>query len=297
MNSQIPVALFAYNRPDLLDRTIESLRGNSVPRIYAFSDGPKSAEHEPSVQAVKARLRAIDWCDVILYERSTNLGLGRSILDGVGRVLQEHEAVLVFEDDLVCVPGAYRYLVSALLHYWDDPRVLSVTGWTHPQIAPSGLNDMPYFDGRAECWVFGTWARSWKNLEEPALERLRRHPASNLRFDWHGTDIPKLAAEERAKNLWSPRWLYHHLLLGGLCLRPPWSLVEHLGFDERATTSAGAWDWANPPLASCPPLPSRWPEPVEHPDCAPLWRRAVAGEPERTLLSAGPGPLSTRASE
>ncbi|MEI6513512.1 MAG: sugar transferase, partial [bacterium] len=83
----IPIILFAYNRPDHLRRTLDCLRENRVPLIYAFSDGPCTPDKAAAVAQVRDMLRAIDWCDVVLCERELNLGLGRSILAGVTEVL------------------------------------------------------------------------------------------------------------------------------------------------------------------------------------------------------------------
>ena len=132
----IPIILFGYARPYHLRQTLDCLRENHVPLIYVFSDGPRTPDKAPAVAQVRYMLRAIDWCKVVLCERETNLGLGRSIVTGVTEVLGKHEAALIFEDDLVCVPGTYDYLCAALEHYRDDPRVMSVTGWTHPLVTP-----------------------------------------------------------------------------------------------------------------------------------------------------------------
>ncbi len=115
MSEVIPVALFAYARPDHLRRTLDSLRANQVPSIYAFSDGPHTPDKQPAVDEVRKTLRTIDWCEVVLVEGQENWGLGRSILAGVTDVLDKRDAVIVFEDDLICVPGTYQYLRAALL--------------------------------------------------------------------------------------------------------------------------------------------------------------------------------------
>ena len=146
MTEPIPIVLFAYNRPDCLRQTLACLRENRALLIYAFSDGPKTPEAADRVEEVRNILRSIDWCDVILCEREANLGLGVSIRTGVAEVLKEHEMIIVFEDDLICAPGAYDYLCAALRHYKDDHRVMSVTGWTHPRITPKDVGDQPYFD-------------------------------------------------------------------------------------------------------------------------------------------------------
>src|SRR5262249_47775330 len=141
---------------------------NQVPQIYAFSDGPRTADKMPAVDEARQVLRSIHWCEVVLCEREHNLGLGRSILTGVTEVLNHCEMALVFEDDLVCVPGTYAYLCAAMEYYRDASRVMSVTAWTHPIVRPNDVVDQPYFDGRAECWVWGTWARAWRGMEQDA---------------------------------------------------------------------------------------------------------------------------------
>ncbi|MBL9202708.1 MAG: hypothetical protein JNL39_19500, partial [Opitutaceae bacterium] len=89
-----------------------------------------------------------------------------------------------------------------------------------------------------------------------------------------GADLPLMAEREVAQNIWAVRWLYHHLQHRGLCVRPPWSMVEHIGFDPLATNAAAATAWANPPLRPAPPVPAPWPEPREHPACRELWQAA-----------------------
>ncbi len=279
MAETVPIVLFAYRRPDLLRKTLRGLLQNSIPLLYAFSDGPSSPAAAAEVAEVRQVLRGIDWCEVKLHESDGNCGLGRSILSGVARVLEEHDAVIVFEDDLICMPGFYEYLTDALRTYRDDPRVMSVTGWTHPRIVPPDVTALPYFDGRAECWTWGTWRRAWQGMKRDAMALLRECRAEGIDPELYGSDLPKMAAEELSKNLWAVRWMYLHMLRKGLCMRPPYSMVEHIGFDSRATTSAGARLWANPDLRPSPNAPDPWPVPVENKYCAGLWRAATGGQP------------------
>jgi hypothetical protein len=276
----IPVVLFAYRRPDLLERALDALAREPVPLLIAYSDGPREPGDEVPVAAVRRLLRAVDWCPVQVVERRANLGLGRSVITGVTEVLARHEAVLVTEDDLVVVPGTYSYLVAALRHYARDLRVMSVTGWTHPRITPPGLGTQPYFDGKGECWIWGTWPRAWRGMQRPAMDIMRDCASRGVDIRRYGSDLPKMAAEAAPRNLWAVGWWYHHMLHGGLCLRPPRSLSEHIGWDDRATTTVpAAAVWRNPPLRQPPPVPAAWPDPAEHPDCPRLWRAAI-GDPQ-----------------
>jgi hypothetical protein len=116
----IPVIVFAYNRPDLLLRLLDCLRADAVPMLWAFSDGPRSSVDVPLVGKVRSILRSVDWCSINLVERPVNIGLGESIKDGVTKALSHFESILVFEDDLIFVPGTYRFLSAALNRYRDD---------------------------------------------------------------------------------------------------------------------------------------------------------------------------------
>lgn len=275
----IPVILFAYARPDLLNQTLECLKQNHIPLLYAFSDGAKTPERQPAVEHVRQQLRAIDWCEVKLVERKDNWGLGRSILAGVTQVLQQHEAVIVFEDDLVCVPGTYDYLCCALDNYRNENQVMSITGWTHPHITPSDVINQPYFDGRAECWVWGTWQRAWHGMQDDAKTLMQKCRTEGIDIYRYGADLPMMAEIELEKNIWAVRFLYWHLLNSGLCIRPPWSMVEHIGFTADATNAKAELWLKNPPLQPSPPIPVQWPEVIEHPACSSLHQKVCGSRP------------------
>jgi hypothetical protein len=275
MNNAIPVILFVYARPAHTARVLACLRENRAPLLYVFADGTKGNADADAVAKTRSIVRSIDWCDVRLTEREQNLGLGRNVLAGVAEIAARHDAFIVWEDDLICVPGTYSWLCAALQHYGSDERVMSVTAWTHPRVTPADVGSVPYLDARAECWVWGTWARAWQGMaDQTAREKLVAAEQRGVAADAYGGDLPLMAADEERKNIWAVRWLYHHLQHGGLCLRPPWSMVEHIGFDASATNAASATAWANPLLTTAPSLPSRWPDPREHPSCRARWHAA-----------------------
>jgi hypothetical protein len=276
--SIIPIVLFAYARPAHLAQALECLRENGVPLIHAFADGAKGVADAAAVAETRALLHAVDWCEMKLVEREKNLGLGRNVLAGVSEIASQSDAFIVWEDDLICVGCTYAWMCAALRRYANDPRVMSITGWTHPRVTPAEVGSRPYFDGRAECWVWGSWPRAWQGMnEETAWEKLRRAECRGTPRAAYGSDLPKMARVEQRRNIWAVRWLYHHLQHGGLCLRPPWSMVEHCGFDATATNAAKAKDWENLPLRPVPPLPSEWPEPREHANCRGLWGKTQVG--------------------
>jgi len=269
MTDCIPVVLFTYKRRDVLERTLAGLRENHVPLIIVYSDANKNERDRQGVASVRDLLSEINWCEIERHDRTENWGLGRNILAGVSEALERFESVLVWEDDLACVPGTYDYLCSALRAYRNEPQVMSVTGWTNRHLIPEAVKDLPYFDGRAECWVWGTWRRAWQGMmAETALEKMQRLVETGEDPARYGGDLPFMAKHEQASNIWAVRWLYHHMLHGGLCVRPPWSMVEHIGFGAGATNAVGKNWLANGVLSPCPPIPRQWPTPEENPQCA-----------------------------
>jgi hypothetical protein len=278
--SDIPVVLFAYRRPDILQQVLECFRADNIPLLIAYLDAPRDADAAVEVAAVRDILRSITWCEFVLEESPVNLGLGVSVKRGVTATLQKYSCAIFFEDDLICVPGTYQYLSAALRRYENDPRVMSVTGWTHPRIIPGDVGANPYFDGKGECWAWGTWARAWNGMADPALMIMEECAEAGIDVEKYGTDMPKMAAEAESKNLWAVGWWYHHMRREGLCLRPPWSMIEQICWDENrsTTTTAAMIGWANHKLNICPPIPEVWPEAVEHSQCTALWRRSIDGQ-------------------
>jgi hypothetical protein len=88
-----------------------------------------------------------------------------------------------------------------------------------------------------------------------------------------------MADVELQRNIWAVRFLYWHILNRGLCMRPPWSMVEHIGWDSQGTNATEAGIWAAPPLKPSPPIPVQWPEPVEHPACWRLHQKVCGTRP------------------
>ena len=293
MSGIVPVILFAYDRVDMLSRTLDGLRANAVPLIYAFSDGPRTDAAADRVAAVRRLLRGVDWTEIVLAERAANLGLGRSIVGGTTAVLERHAQAIVCEDDLAIVPGAYAWLCAAMSHYEHDPLVMSASAWTHPLVTPAGVGDAPFFSARVNTYFWGAWARSWKGMDEgTALDRLERCRARGDDPARYGRDLLDMAAAETSHNLWAVRWIAQHFARGGLSLCPPWSMVDHVGVDPRATNAAYLPIWEQRVDRPPPPIPAHWPAAVEHAEIGALWKRAVDMEYAQAEGRARPGFLA-----
>jgi len=274
----IPVVLFVYARPDTLQRTLAALKSNPIPLLYVYCDGAADAGVADKVRQVRAMVHEIDWCRTEIFENARNLGLGTSIRTGVTDVLSRHEAAIVFEDDIVCVPGTYEYLAAALRHYASVPEVMSVSAWTHPDVQPADVVGVPHFSGRFACWGWGTWRRAWDGMHVPAMKLLRACRFRLRDIYRYGADIPGAAFQERVRNVWAVRFVLLHMLRRGLCLYPPHSLSMHIGFDQGSTNFRNVRVLEHQELQVAPAIPKQWPVACEHPDSPGRWQ-GVWGQP------------------
>jgi len=105
MQNIAPIALFVYNRPEHTRRTLKFLKENTLAdesRLFIFSDGPATDKDEELVKEVRELIRKADgFKKVEIIERPANLGLANSIIDGVTRLVEEYEKVIVCEDNLI----------------------------------------------------------------------------------------------------------------------------------------------------------------------------------------------------
>lgn len=244
-----PIALFVYNRPWHTRQTVEALLVNeeaSETALYVFSDAPKNTEAIEAVAEVRAFIRGLSgFKSVFLIERETNLGLAKSIIDGVTRVCNEHGRVVVVEDDLVTSPYFLRFMNEGLEKYRDDSRVISIHGYIYPveQTLPE-----TFFLRGADCWGWATWSRGWELFESDGRKLLDELKRRNLmrEFDFEDSyPYVKMLQHQIAgkNNSWAIRWYASAFLKDKLTLYPGKSLVHNIGVDGSGSHCSATSDY------------------------------------------------------
>lgn len=244
---QVPVALFAYKRPDHLSSVLEALRRNDLaPKtdLIVFSDGPR---HEADVVAVTAVREiahgASGFASLSVVEQESNLGLADSIINGVTSLLRDHESLIVLEDDLLTAQYFLSYMNEALEIYADDASVASIHAYCPPM-----RRDGPetFFLKGADCWGWATWRRAWQgfNPDGDALLTELKNRGLTWAFDLDGAfGYTSMLSDQVAQrnNSWAIRWYASMFLESKLTLYPGRSLVETIGADGTGT-HVGAWE-------------------------------------------------------
>ena len=232
-----PIALFVYNRPWHTQQTVTALLANpeaAKTPLYIFSDAAKTENEVQAVIKVREFLREItDFQSVTIIEREENLGLARSIIDGVTFVCDKHEQVIVLEDDLVTSPYFLKYMNDGLEKYKDEQQVISIHGYVYP--IEETLPETFFLKG-ADCWGWATWQRGWQLFEangQKLLDELEQRKLT-YQFDFDGSyPYTKMLKNQIAgkNNSWAIRWYASAFLHNKFTLHPGRSLVENIGMD------------------------------------------------------------------
>ena len=190
-----PIVIFAFNRPEALQKLLDSLGMNSFYEEsdkYIFIDGPRCEEDKAKVDEVITIARKVASNISI---SPVNRGLGNSIIAGV--------STIVLEDDLICAPNFLSYMNQALDFYENDNKIISICGYGLKIKRPRGYVGDVYLLGRSSSWGWATWKDRWEQI------------------DW---DIQ-----------WAIRFCYNQFKLGKYSICPFISKVDNIGFGEEAT--------------------------------------------------------------
>ena len=236
-----PIALFTYCRLDHTIRTVESLACNYLAQdseLIIFSDAAKSEAQINQVREVREYIQKIEgFKSVTIVEREFNLGLSRSIIDGVTTVVNKYGRIIVLEDDMVTSQYFLTYMNEALEKYADDERVVSIHGYMYP--VKQSLPEAFFLPG-ADCWGWATWKRGWTCFNSDGqflLDELKRRKLVHA-FDYKGAYHFSKMLEGQIKGIndsWAVRWYASAFLAGKLTLYPGRGLVHNIGQDGSGT--------------------------------------------------------------
>lgn len=237
-----PIIVFAYNRPELLERTLETLSKNDLAGqsdLFVYCDGPKntvSIEQSERIADCRKIAHAISgFKSHVVIERSTNIGLKANIVSAVTEIVNKYGRIIVIEDDIVTSPGFLHYMNDALEMYKDEERVMQISGYMWPHKWP--LPETFFY--QAPCpWGWATWDRAWKYYNDNTSEIYDYWKTRWNEFNSFGGNYLQKQLEENYNstlNTWYVKWHAAMRQRDALALYPGKSLVDNRGFGGDAT--------------------------------------------------------------
>jgi len=238
-----PVALFVYNRPDHVQRTLERLRKNALAsssNLRIFSDGAKGLGDSDAVQNVRKLIRSVQgFHSVTIVERPRNFGLAASVIAGVTQLCDENGEAIVVEDDLLTAPDFLTFMNAALDRYRSSAGVFSIGAFNYGIRAQRDYPADAFFTYRSCSWGWATWRDRWMKADWKVSDYLKfRSDKKRLRkFSRGGGDLPRMLAKQMAGQLdsWAIRWAYAHYFNDAVALLPVKSRIVNIGLDGSGT--------------------------------------------------------------
>lgn len=237
-----PAVLFVYNRPAHTARTLDALAGNTLAPCTAltiFSDGPRTADDRPQVEAVRALVaqeaRRRRFAAVEVHCASANKGLKRAVIAGVSQVLAAHDRVIVLEDDLLAAPDFLAFVNACLTRYRDDPTIGSISGYGPLARLPAGASGDVYVLPRSGSHGWATWADRWQAVDWtlPGYAAFRADRRRRRAFARAGADRTRRLEREMAgeANSWSIRFGFSLFERDLLTIYPRDNRILNIGGD------------------------------------------------------------------
>ena len=243
-----PIAVFAFNRPDHLRRTLAALAANDPAAesdVTIFCDGPRREEEKALTDEVRSVARkATGFQTVKMVERERNLGCANSIISGLEHMFTRHERLIVIEDDILCSPYTLRYLNEGLRKYADEPAVFLIDAWSPPPRLLKMPGSYPYdayFIPLVGIWGWAFWRDRWKMIDWDVSDYSAFAESACLRraFNHVNRDLVSMLEARMAGRLdtWDVQMEYARFKHGLLALAPTASYTTNIGMGAGTHTT------------------------------------------------------------
>jgi hypothetical protein len=248
--SQKPVLIIVFNRPEQTKRIFEILRIVKPKRLYIAADAPRE-NRKGEVQRCDETLAVfehVDWeCKVYRKVNPINLGSHTSIPQAIDWFFDNEEMGIVLEDD--CVPSIsfFKYCDELLEKYRYDERVMWINGSNIGYSDNSSDSDY-YFSAYAISWGWASWRRAWSLFDDKYRNNLSDGVSRDVLLRYVGNSY-KLQIYWRliytyayAIKNWDYRWQYTMWANGGLSCTPAVNLISNIGYGIDAVHGGRAGD-------------------------------------------------------
>ena len=236
----VPILLVGFNRPHCIRKVMQQLEVIKPESVYFSIDAPRQGKNEADlVNHVINIVKKVNWdCKCHYRFNDKNVGSEVNVSTAISWVLEEHDCVIVNEDDIYADYSFYKFMQDMLIHYKDDERIGLVTGLNlHP--VSDRVKDDYYISRNGHIWGWGTWKRVWKNYS--LYEEIREeHLSIPLLEQYYGDRVKaentrQILLEQAKKGVgkvtWDYMFWYHRILYKYYAIVPNKNLVTNIGVE------------------------------------------------------------------
>lgn len=241
-----PIVIFIHRRPNHLRNTLEYLKkceGYCESPVIVYGDGPRNeTENKNVLKAQEVAMEMLgDKAEYFFSEN--NIGLSKSVITGVTKVLKRYGKVIVLEDDLEVNPRFLKFMNEGLISYAESPSVYQISGYQFG--SPNFIEkNTALFLPITVSWGWATWQRAWEDFDPDAIgwEKIMSDKSLCNSFNLDGSYNYSTLLVHQMKGLkdsWAIRWYWSVFKNNGVVVFPPRTLVKNTGFDGSGTHGSG----------------------------------------------------------
>ena len=243
LNKLAPICLFTFNRLEETIKTVTALQNNFLSDksdLYIFSDGFMNETESLKVQEVRNYLKTINgFKSVTIFESESKKGLAKSIIEGVSKMFEKNDSIIVLEDDLISSPNFLNFMNQGLAFYEKNEAIMSISGYTLDLKSLKNINKDYYIGFRASSWGWATWKKEWINIDWEVKKHsvIKYNLSKRYQFMRGGSDLPKMLRNQQSGkiNSWAIRWCFHQFLLNKYTVFASSSKIMSIGYGINAT--------------------------------------------------------------
>ena len=233
------IIIFAYNRPSHLKRVLIALENNKVKNdLYLIIDGPKNNFDKINQKVISLSLNRLNDKNkrtVKIIKRKKNLGLAKSITEGITSLSNKYQNLIILEDDTIAYKNFIKFTESNLKLIKSSDKAQVICGYQFPSFEkkPNTLKTLVLSN-------FVSWGWAIKSREWQAYVKFqKKNKKKNIKL------VPIFLRNyfknkytiKQKKNIWSLDFMYYNFIKGNKYIFPNTSLIKNIGFDGSGVNS------------------------------------------------------------
>ena len=250
---KIPILYIVFNRPDIVERSLEHICKIAPTRMFIAADGPRKDLAEDALKCAQVReiiQKKIDWpCEVEYLYREENLGCGKAVSEAITWFFSKVEKGIILEDDCFPDPTFFKFCEVLLNKYEKDKRVFHISG-SNWQLGRSRGKADYYLSNFPAVWGWATWRDRWEkySLEIITKQNLKKvkkwlneQKVTKPEIDYH------MNCFEQCMNgdidTWDYQWRFLIFLNKAHSITPNRNVISNIGHREDGTHTLNQEHW------------------------------------------------------
>ncbi len=252
-----PIAFFCFNRADKTREVLQALALNNLAtesELFIFCDGPRNIRDLAALQEVYKVIDNIrGFKNIHIVKRQINHGSQFSIIYGINSILENHDSVIVVEDDIITSKDFLKFSNQALEFYKEEKNVWCISGFNYPKHLISYPNsykeDVFFVLGKNSSWGWCTWKDRWQNIDFEVKDyaefiKNKKQIKSFNRAGSNMADMLRMQKQGRI-NAWDIQMSYTMFKNNGYTVHTIKPITKNIGFDASGTHTNDESDIAN----------------------------------------------------